>query len=119
MVELENLSQWQGREGVDSGGDTIGTPEETDVDTETGQPAFGAVRVEMVGRRRWAFAPLRDATAGQGHLRVPVAKKRVDDTPAIAPTSELPRDQKQHIVTYDDLPSSRPVGGSGRRLARR
>jgi sporulation protein YlmC with PRC-barrel domain len=119
MVGMENLSQWQGQDVVDMDGDKIGKLEETYVDTETDQPAFGAVQVGMIGRHRWAFVPLQGATAGQDHLQVPVDKKLVKDAPSIEPKSELPKEQEQGIYAYYELPYHPPAGGSGRRLARR
>jgi hypothetical protein len=117
MVALENVSQWQGEDVVDPGGDKIGKMEAVYVDVDTDEPVFGAVQVGMVGKHRWAFVPLAGASAGQDHLQVKADKKLVKDAPSIEPDGELGSDQEPDVYAYYEMSyTPRP---SGRRLARR
>jgi hypothetical protein len=117
MVALENVSQWQGEDVVDSDGDKIGKMEAVYVDVDTDEPVFGAVQVGMVGKHRWAFVPLAGASAGQDHLQVTAGKKLVKDAPSIEPDGELDSGQEPEIYAHYGM--SYEAKPSGRRLARR
>lgn len=119
MVEMENVSQWQGQDVVDADGDKIGKLKEIYVDTETDQPMFGAVQVGIVGNHRWAFMPLQGATAGQDYLQVQVDKKQVKKAPSVEPKSDLPKDDEENIYTHYGMQYAPPANPAGRRLARR
>jgi hypothetical protein len=119
MADLENVSQWQGQNVIDSDGDKIGKLEDVYVDTETDRPAFGVVQVGVFGRHRWAFVPLDGVTVGPGHLQVRASKKTVKDAPSLEPKGELAKDDEEGIYAHYGMPYSAPSPGGGRRLARR
>ena len=118
MFPAENLRDWRGEKVIDPDGDKIGDLEAVYVDTATDQPAFGTVRVGMMGRHRLVFVPLDGATVLPSALRVRYAKKVVGDAPAIDVDGELTAADEPRVFAHYNLPYEVGAGGA-RRLARR
>lgn len=118
MPEVENISDWRGKEIVDRDGDKIGKLEEVYIDTETDAPVFGTVKEGLISKHL-TFVPLADATASPDGLRVNVSKEQVKDAPNIDQDGELTANDESDLYRHYDLlytPASAP---SGRRLAKR
>ena len=88
------------------------------VDTATGLPSFGTVRVGMPTRHRLVFVPLDHATVGPGYVKVSYDKKQVKDAPSIDTGGELPAGDEEAIFKHYGL-AYQPGAGGERRLARR
>jgi hypothetical protein len=118
MFEADNIRDWRERDVVDADGDKIGELEAIYVDTASDQPAFGSVKVGMVGRRRLTFVPLDRATVGPSYLRVAYPKKLVRDAPSIGTDGELAAADEKPLFEHYGLTYQQGAGGE-RRLARR
>ena len=66
MFEAANIREWRGHGVVDAQGHKIGGLEAVYVDTCTGLPSFGTVKVGMPVRHRLVLVPLDRATVGPG-----------------------------------------------------
>src|SRR6202789_4740524 len=89
MFEAENIRDWREHDVVDPDGKKIGLLESVYVDTSTDEPAFGAVRIGMVGRHRLTFVPLDRAVVLPGQLKVAYTKSQVKDALTIETDGEL------------------------------
>ena len=83
MFEAENIRDWREHDVVDPDGKKIGLLESVYVDTGTDEPAFGSVRIGMVGRHRLTFVPLDRAVvlpgAAEGRLLEVAGQGRAND----------------------------------------
>lgn len=118
MFEAENIRDWRDHDVVDADGDKIGALESVYVDTATDEPAFAAIRVGMLGRRRLVFAPLAGATVAPGYLRIRSDKTQVRSAPAIDTDGELLAAAEPALFEHYGLAYQPGVSGE-RRLARR
>lgn len=118
MFEAENIRDWRQHDVVDPDGDKIGELESVYVDTTSDLPAFAAVRVGMVGRRRLTFVPLDGATVAPHHLRVRYPKKLVRSAPSIGTDGELLAEEEPGLFEHYEL-EYLPGADGARRLARR
>ncbi|MEV1045455.1 PRC-barrel domain-containing protein [Streptomyces sp. NPDC049916] len=116
MFEAENIRDWRGHDVVDAGGDKIGSLESVYVDTTTDQPAFAAVTVGLLSRKRLTFVPLYKAVVAPSYLKVAYPKQLVKDAPSIGTDGELLAEEEQGLFAHYDLEY---VPGAARRLARR
>jgi hypothetical protein len=119
MFEAENIRDWREHDVIDPDGKKIGQLEAVYVDTTTDEPAFGSVRIGMVGRRRLTFVPLDRAVVLPGQLRVAYSKSQVKDAPVVIGTDgELAASDEPELFKHYGLEYQ--AGASGeRQLARR
>jgi PRC-barrel domain len=99
MFEAANIGKWRGHDVVDAQGHKIGGLEAVYVDTRTGLPSFGTVKVGMPIRHRLVLVPLDRATVGPGYLKVCYDKKQVKDAPSIGTDGELPAADEEAIFS--------------------
>ena len=118
MFEAENIRDWREHDVVDPDGKKIGLLESVYVDTGTDEPAFGSVRIGMVGRHRLTFVPLDRAVVLPGQLKVAYSKSQVKDAPTIDTDGELPADDEPELFKHYGLEYQPGLSGE-RRLARR
>jgi len=71
-------------------GHKIGGLEAVYVDTRTGLPSFGTVKVGMPTRHRLVLVPVDRAAVGPGYLKVCYDRKQVKDAPSSGTDGELP-----------------------------
>jgi hypothetical protein len=118
MIQAADIREWRGHDVVDTKQHRIGTLEAVYVDTTTDQPAMATVRTGPPTRRRLAFVPLDDVTAGPGYLKVPYARALVRKAPSIGTDDELPAGDEEAIFRHYGKAYQAGSGGE-RRLARR
>jgi hypothetical protein len=119
MFEAENIRDWREHPVIDPDGKKIGQLEAVYVDTTTDEPAFGSIRIGMVGRHRLTFVPLDRAVVLPGQLRVAYPKSQVKDAPVTIDTDgELAASDEPELFKHYGLEYQ--AGASGeRQLARR
>jgi hypothetical protein len=118
MFEAENIRDWREHDVIDPDGKKIGQLEAVYVDTTTDEPAFGSIRIGMMGRRRLTFVPLDRAVVLPGQLRVAYSKSQVKDALTIDTDGELPAGDEPELFKHYGLEYS-PGEGGERQLARR
>jgi hypothetical protein len=118
MFEAENIRDWREHDVVDPDGKKIGLLEAVYVDTGTDEPAFGSVRIGMIGRHRLTFVPLDRAVVLPGQLKVAYSKSQVKGAPTIDTDGELPADDEPELFKHYGLEYQAGLSGE-RRLARR
>ena len=118
MFEAENIRDWREHDVVDPDGKKIGLLESVYVDTGTDEPAFGSVRIGMIGRHRLTFVPLDRAVVLPGQLKVAYSKSQVKGAPTIDTDGELPADDEPELFKHYGLEYQPGLSGE-RRLARR
>ena len=118
MADVENLSEWRGKELIDRDGEKIGKMQDVYVDTDTDEPVFGSLKEGLLSKHL-TFVPLRGATASPDGLRVSVSKKQVKDAPNIDQDGELEVAEENELYEHYELAYAPSSTGSGRRLAKR
>lgn len=118
MVQVENVSDWRGKDLVDRDGDRIGKLEDVYVDTQTEEPMFGTVKEGLL-KQHLTFVPLIGATASPDGLRVTVSKEQVKDAPNIDQSGELDYATEGDLYRFYELAYVPSPTATGRRLARR
>jgi hypothetical protein len=118
MFEADNIRDWRNHDVVDPDGHKIGQLEAVYVDTASDKPAFGSVRIGMVGRRKLTFVPLNRATVGPSYVRVAYPRKQVRDAFQIDPDGELAAEAEPGLFEHYGL-TYQPGANGERRLARR
>ncbi len=88
MADIENITEWRGKELLDRDGEKIGKLQDVYVDTDTDDPVFGSVKEGLIGKHL-TFVPVDGATASPDGLRVVVSKEQVKDAPNIDQDGEL------------------------------
>jgi uncharacterized protein YrrD len=114
----ENIRDWVGLPVVDVAGDKVGTLEAVYFDTSSDQPAFGTVRVGMIGKHRLAFVPLAQAVVAPKHLKVTPNKQLIKQAPSIEVDGELTSEQEPAVYAHYGL-AYEPGATGERRLGRR
>jgi hypothetical protein len=117
MFEAENIRDWREHDVIDPDGKKIGQLEAVYVDTTSDEPAFGSVRIGMVGRHRLTFVPLDRAVVLPGALRVAYTKSQVKDALTIE-TGELAATDEPELFKHYGL-EYQPGQNGERQLARR
>jgi PRC-barrel domain len=118
MFEAENIRDWREHDVIDPDGKKIGQLEAVYVDTTTDEPAFGSIRIGVMGRRRLTFVPLDRAVVLPGQLRVAYPKSQVKDALTIDTDGELLAGDEPELFKHYGLEYS-PGEGGERQLARR
>jgi hypothetical protein len=118
MFEAENIRDWREHDVVDPDGKKIGLLESVYVDTGTDEPAFGSIRIGMIGRHRLTFVPLDRAVVLPGQLKVAYSKSQVKGAPTIDTDGELPATDEEELFKHYGLDYQPGLSGE-RRLARR
>ncbi|TDQ00981.1 PRC-barrel domain-containing protein [Labedaea rhizosphaerae] len=114
----ENIRDWVGLPVVDVAEDKVGTLEAVYFDTSSDEPAFGTIKVGMLGKHRLVFAPLAGAVVTPKHLKVTPAKKMIKDAPSIDVDGELTSEEEPQVYAHYGL-TYRPGATGERRLGRR
>lgn len=117
MFPAQDIREWRGQSVVDASGSKIGELEAVYVDTATDEPAFGTVKIGIVGRHRLVFVPLDKATVGPGYVKVTYDKKQVKDAPSIETDGVLPATEEPAVFEHYGL-AYQPGAGGERRLGR-
>ena len=86
MFEAENIRDWREHDVIDQDGKKIGQLEAVYVDTGTDEPAFGSVRIGMIGRHRLTFVALDRAVVMTGPLKFEYTTSQVKDSSTIDTT---------------------------------
>jgi hypothetical protein len=118
MFEAENIRDWREHDVIDPDGKKIGQLEAVYVDTTSDEPAFGSVRIGMVGRHRLTFVPLDRAVVLPGALRVAYTKSQVKDALTIETDGELAATDEPELFKHYGL-EYQPGQNGERQLARR
>jgi hypothetical protein len=118
MTEIENLTEWRGKELHDRDGEKIGKLQDIYVDTDTDEPMFGSVKEGLIGKHL-TFVPVSGATASPDGLRLAVSKQEVKDAPNIDQDGELEGSAESELYAHYGLAYVPPATASGRRLAKR
>jgi PRC-barrel domain len=118
MFEAENIRDWREHDVIDQDGKKIGQLEAVYVDTGTDEPAFGSVRIGMLGRHRLTFVPLDRAVVLPRQLKVAYTKSQVKDAPTIDTDGELPAGDEPELFKHYGLEYQPGLSGE-RRLAKR
>ena len=116
MFEAANIREGRGHDVVDAQGHKIGGLEAVYVDTRTGLPSFGTVKVGMSTRHWFVLVPLHRATVSPGYLKVCYDTKQVKDAPSSDTDGELPAAGEEAIFKHYGL-TYKPGAGGERRLA--
>ena len=87
------VTEWRGRNAVDSDGDKIGTIDEIYMDTETGKPEWLAVKTGLFGSKV-TFIPIAKARDDGVGVRVPYDKQQVKDAPNADADGELSQEEE-------------------------
>jgi hypothetical protein len=116
MFEAANIREGRGHDVVDAQGHKIGGLEAIYVDTRTGLPSFGTVKVGMPTRHRLVLVPLHRATVSPGYLKVCYDTKQVKDAPSSDTDGELPAAGEEAIFKHYGL-TYEPGADGERRLA--
>ena len=116
MFEAATIGEWRGHDVADAQGHKIGGLEAIYVDTRTGLPSFGTVKVGMSTRHWLVLVPLDGATVGPGYLKVCYDRKQVKDAPSSGTDGELPAAGEEAIFKHYGL-TYEPGAGGERRLA--
>jgi hypothetical protein len=118
MFEAENIRDWREHDVIDPDGKKIGQLEAVYVDTATDQPAFGSIRIGIVGRHRLTFVPLDRAVVLPGQLRVAYPKSQVKGALTIDTDGELAATDEPGLFEHYGLVYA-PGSSGERQLARR
>lgn len=114
----ENLRDWRGQDIVDAEGGKIGTLESVYFDTASEEPAFAAVQIGIIGRRRLTFVPLAGAVVAPSYVKVTVGKREAKSAPSIDTDGELTAEEEPELFAHYGLPYE-PGQTGERRLGRR
>ena len=102
MAELD-AGDYRGRFLCDSSGETIGTIEDVYLDSETDQAEWAVVNTGLHGTRG-SFVPLRDGVAvGDGDVRVPVPREKMEQAASIEPGGELSSEEETQLFAHYGL----------------
>jgi hypothetical protein len=118
MTEIENLTEWRGKELHDRDGEKIGKLQDIYVDTDTDEPIFGSLKEGLIGKHL-TFVPVGGATASPDGLRLAVSKREVKEAPNIDQDGELEGSAESELYAHYGLGYTPPATASGRRLAKR
>lgn len=116
MPFIENLTDWLGKDVLDSAGEKIGRLTDTYYDAETDVCQFLVVEVGGL-RKHQVLVPAGGATASPDHLTLPLAKDAADDAPNLD-DGELSRDDEQRAFEHYGFQYSPADTPGGRRLVR-
>ena len=118
MAQVENLTEWKGKELLDRDGEKLGKLEDVYIDTQTEEPMFGVVKEGLL-TKHLTFVPLREASVSPDGLRVTALKSQVKDAPNADPNGELDGETEGELYRYWGFAYTPAPTASGRHLARR
>src|SRR5919107_1745670 len=116
-IQKDRILQFRGQDLCDRDGDKIGSIEEIYLDTQTGEPEWALVHTGLFGTKQ-TFVPLRDASEGDGTLRVPFEKSQVKDAPKVDPDGQLSQREEADLyrhygMEYSESDSDTGLGEGG------
>ena len=111
-IEKDRILSFRGQDLRDNDGGKIGSIEEIDLDTQTGEPEWALVHTGLFGRKQ-TFVPIRDATEGDGALRVPFDKAQVKDAPTVDPDGGLTQSEEADLYRYFGMTYAAAESGAG------
>jgi uncharacterized protein (TIGR02271 family) len=106
------VTEWRGRNAVDSDGDKIGSIDEIYMDAQTGKPEWLAVKTGIFGSKV-SFVPIAGASDADGDVRLPYDKQQVKDAPNAEADGELSQDEEASLYRHYGLEYSETRSDSG------
>jgi hypothetical protein len=73
------------------------------VDSETEAPAFAAVKIGKIGRRRLVLVPLADASVASTSITVKCGKKLAMTAPPVGLGTQLPAEAEAALYAHYEL----------------
>jgi PRC-barrel domain len=116
-IHIENLAQWRGVDVIDEQSQKLGKLDDVLYDSESDDPAFGAVRSGTLSKHV-TLLPLLGATVGRDYVRVRSTKGSFKDAPSFGPETQLTIDEEASVYQFFGLDYA-PTAQGGRRLAKR
>jgi hypothetical protein len=115
-IGVEDIKEWRDGNVLDPHGEKLGKLEEILYDTQSDQPAFGAVKSGLLGKKL-TYVPLAGATVGKSFIRITTPKDRFKKAPSYDPELELTITDEEEVYRYHGLDYV-PAGQDARRLAK-
>jgi sporulation protein YlmC with PRC-barrel domain len=133
--DLDDVSNWRGRDVVDQNGHAVGVITDLYVDDATGRPEWAGVKSGLFSHRE-VFVPLAQATPHGMRVQVPYDHGHIHDAPTINPDGHLGAEEEarlyehygldygaagrsgadsEFIAPATDRVEEAPAGGAGRR----
>ena len=106
------VAEWRGSDAVDTDGEKIGTIEEIYLDSETGKPAWLAVKTGMFGSKV-SFVPVAEISTAGGDVRVPYDQQQVKDAPKAEADGDLSQEEEASLYRPYGLEYSEARSDSG------
>ena len=137
--DLDDVSNWRGRDVVDQNGHAVGVITDLYVDDATGRPEWAGVKSGLFSHRE-VFVPLAQATAHGMRVQVPYDHGHIHDAPTVDPDGHLSAEEEARLYEHYGLDYSAadrsgadsefvapatdkveetPAGGAGRRRLRK
>src|SRR5919112_6831268 len=111
-IQKDRILQFRGQDLCDRDGDKIGSIEEIYLDTQTGEAEWALVHTGLFGTKQ-TFVPLRDASEGDGMLRVPFEKSQVKDAPKMDPDGQLSQREEAELYRHYGMAYSESESDTG------
>jgi uncharacterized protein (TIGR02271 family) len=99
MPTKTEVTDWRGLDMVDSSGSKIGKIEDIYLDRQSGEPEWVAIKGGLFGSKT-SFAPISDASASGGAVRLPFSKEQVKDAPKVEADGELSPQEEQELYAH-------------------
>jgi PRC-barrel domain/Domain of unknown function (DUF2382) len=110
-LDIDTALAWRGRTVLDRDGEKIGTLDDILLDARTDLPAWGGVRTGLFGRKE-SYIPLDVVDeADDEALRVPFAKAKVTEAPAVDPDVAMMREEEDAL--FGHYGREQPAGDTG------
>lgn len=101
-IDLDDVSNWRGRDVVDENGHPVGVITGLYVDDATGRPEWATVKSGLFSHRV-TFVPLSQATLHGMRVQVPYAHDHIHDAPNIDPDGQLSADEEVRLYQHYGL----------------
>ena len=111
-ISKDRILSFRGQNLVDRDGDKIGSIEEIYLDAETNEPEWALVHTGLFGTKR-TFVPIREASEGEGGLRVPFEKSTVKDAPKVEANGQLSQSEESELYRYYGMEYSEARSDTG------
>jgi|Tabmets5t2r1_1033131.scaffolds.fasta_scaffold14038_2 sporulation protein YlmC with PRC-barrel domain len=110
--DLDDVSNWRGRDVVDQNGHAVGVITDLYVDDATGRPEWAAVKSRLFSHRV-TFVPLSEASAHGLRVQVPYGQSHIHDTPNIDPDGHLSAEEEARRYQHYGLHYGLVAAGAG------
>ena len=109
--DLDDVSNWRGRDVVDRNGHAVGVITELYVDDMTGRPEWAGVKTGLFSHRV-TFVPLSQAAAHGLRVQVPYDQRHIHEAPNVDPDGHLSAGEEARLYGHYGLDYD-PVDRSG------